>query len=139
MELISNAIQTVASNQNVLFTDTVVKGNCSIVHRDGSGLVTLRGITDQCRARYRVSFGGNVAIPTDGTVGPISIALAINGEAVAATTMISTPAAVEEYNNVFSAVFLDVPRGCCFQVSVTNLTEDPIEVQNANLIVERVA
>ena len=139
MELISNAIQTVASNQNVLFTDTVVKGNCSIVHRDGSGLVTLRGITDQCRARYRVSFGGNVAIPADGTVGPISIALAINGEAVAATTMISTPAAVEEYNNVFSAVFLDVPRGCCFQVSVTNLTEDPIEVQNANLIVERVA
>lgn len=139
MELISNAIQTVASNQNVLFTDTVVKGNCSIVHRDGSGLITLRGITDQCRARYRVSFGGNVAIPTDGTVGPISLALAINGEAVAATTMISTPAAVEEYNNVFSAVFLDVPRGCCFQVSVINLTEDPIEVQNANLIVERVA
>ena len=139
MELISNAIQTVASNQNVLFTDTVVKGNCSIVHRDGSGLITLRGITDQCRARYRVSFGGNVAIPTGGTVGPITIALAINGEAVAATTMISTPAAVEEYNNVFSAVFLDVPRGCCFQVSVTNLTEDPIEVQNANLIVERVA
>lgn len=139
MELISNAIQTVASNQNVLFTDTVVKGNCSIVHRDGSGLVTLRGITDQCRARYRVSFGGNVAIPTGGTVGPISLALAINGEAVAATTMISTPAAVEEYNNIFSAVFLDVPRGCCFQVSVTNLTEDPIEVQNANLIVERVA
>ena len=139
MELISNAIQTVASNQNVLFTDTVIKGNCSIVHRDGSGLVTLRGITDQCRARYRVSFGGNVAIPADGTVGPITIALAINGEAVAATTMISTPAAVEEYNNVFSAVFLDVPRGCCFQVSVTNLTEDPIEVQNANLIVERVA
>lgn len=139
MELISNAIQTVASNQNVLFTDTVVKGNCSIVHRDGSGLITLRGITDQCRARYRVSFGGNIAIPADGTVGPISLALAINGEAVAATTMISTPAAVEEYNNVFSAVFLDVPRGCCFQVSVTNLTEDPIEVQNANLIIERVA
>lgn len=139
MELISNAIQTVASNQNILFTDTVIKGNCSIVHRDGSGLVTLRGITDQCRARYRVSFGGNVAIPTGGTVGPITIALAINGEAVAATTMISTPAAVEEYNNVFSAVFLDVPRGCCFQVSVINLTEDPIEVQNANLIVERVA
>ena len=139
MELISNAIQTVASNQNVLFTDTVVKGNCSIIHRDGSGLITLRGITDQCRARYRVSFGGNVAIPADGTVGPISLALAINGETVAATTMISTPAAVEEFNNVFSAVFLDVPRGCCFQVSVTNLTEDPIEVQNANLIVERVA
>lgn len=139
MELISNAIQEVAANQNVLFTDTVVKGNCSIVHREGSGLVTVRGITDQCRARYKVSFGGNVAIPTGGTVGPILLAISINGEGIAATTMISTPAAVEEYNNVFSAVFLDVPRGCCYTISVQNLTDEAIEVQNANLIIERVA
>ena len=139
MELISNAIQEVAANQNVLFTDTVVKGNCSIVHREGSGLVTVRGITDQCRARYKVSFGGNVAIPTGGTVGPISLAISINGEGIAATTMISTPTAVEEYNYVFSAVFLDVPRGCCYTISVQNLTDEAIEVQNANLIIERVA
>ena len=139
MELISNAIQEVAANQNVLFTDTVVKGNCSIVNREGSGLVTVRGITDQCRARYKVSFGGNVAVPTGGTVGPISLAISINGEGIAATTMISTPAAVEEYNNVFSAVFLDVPRGCCYTISVQNLTDEAIEVQNANLIIERVA
>ena len=139
MELISNAIQEVAANQNVLFTDTVVKGNCSIVHREGSGLVTVRGITDQCRARYKVSFGGNVAIPTGGTVGPISLAISINGEGIAATTMISTPAAVEEYNNVFSAVFLDVPRGCCYTISGQNLTDEAIEGQNANLIIERVA
>lgn len=139
MELISNAIQEVAANQNVLFTDTVVKGNCSIVHREGSGLVTVRGITDQCRARYKVSFGGNVAIPTGGTVGPILLAIAINGEGIAASTVISTPVAVEEYNNVFSAVFLDVPRGCCYTISVQNLTDEAIEVQNANLIIERVA
>ena len=139
MELISNAIQEIAANQNVLFTDTVVKGNCSIVHREGSGLITVRGITDQCRARYKVSFGGNVAVPTGGTVGPISLAISINGEGIAATTMISTPAAVEEYNNVFSAVFLDVPRGCCYTISVQNLTDEAIEVQNANLIIERVA
>ena len=63
------------------------------MHRDGSGLVTLRGLTNQCRARFRVSFGGNIAIPTGGTVGPISLAIAIDGEAVATTTMISTPAA----------------------------------------------
>ena len=139
MELISNAIQEIAANQNVLFTDTVVKGNCSIVHREGSGLITVRGITDQCRARYKVSFGGNVAVPAGGTVGPISLAISINGEGIAATTMISTPAAVEEYNNVFSAVFLDVPRGCCYTISVQNLTDEAIEVQNANLIIERVA
>ena len=139
MEITANAIQTVAANANVFFTDTVVSGNCSMVHRDGSGLVTLRGLTNQCRARFRVSFGGNIAVPTGGTVGPISLAIAINGEPVATTTMISTPAAVEEYNNVFSAIFLDVPRGCCSQISVQNVSGADIEVQNANLIIERVA
>lgn len=139
MEITANALQTVALNQNVLFTDTVVCGNCSIVHRDGSGLVTLRGITNQCRARFRVSFGANIALPADGTVEPISLAIAINGEPVAATTMIYTPAAVEEFGNVFSAVFLDVPANCCYQVSVQNTSTQAIDVQNANLIVERVA
>ena len=139
MEITANAIQTVASNANVLFTDTVVCGNCAITHRDGSGLVTLRGLTNQCRARFRVSFGGNIAIPTGGTVGPISLAIAIDGEAVATTTMISTPAAVEEYQNVFSAIFLDIPKGCCSQISVRNTSDEPIEIQNANLIIERVA
>lgn len=139
MEVTANLLQTVAVNQNVLFTDTVVPGNCSIVHRDGSGLVTLRGITNQCRARFRVSFGANIALPAGGTVEPISLAIAINGEPVAATTMISTPAAVEEFDNIFSAVFLDVPAGCCYQISVENTSTQAIDVQNANLIVERVA
>lgn len=139
MEITANALQTVAPNQNVLFTDTAVRGNCSIITREGSGLVTLRGITDQCRARFRVTFGANVAIPAAGTVAPITLAIAINGEAVGPTTMISTPAAVEEFNNVFSTVFLDVPAGCCYTISVRNLSEDDIDVQNANLIVERVA
>lgn len=139
MEITANAIQTVPAATNVIFTDTIASGNCSIMHREGSGLVTLRGLTDQCRARFRVSFGGNIAIPTGGTVEPISLAIAVNGEAVATTTMISTPAAVEEFNNVFSAIFLDVPRNCCSQVSVRNISTQPIEVQNANLIVERVA
>ena len=139
MEITANAIQTVADGANVLFTDTVVSGNCAITHRDGSGLVTLRGLTNQCRARFRVSFGGNIAIPTGGTVGPISLAIAVDGEAVATTTMISTPAAVEEYQNVFSAIFLDIPRGCCSQISVRNTSDEPIEIQNANLIIERVA
>ena len=139
MELTANAIQTITANTNVLFTDTVVPGNCSITHRDGSGLVTLRGLTNQCRARFRVSFGGNIAIPTGGTVGPISLALAVDGEPVATTTMISTPTAVEEYNNVFSAIFLDIPKGCCSQISVKNISDEDIEIQNANLIIERVA
>ena len=139
MEITANAIQVVADGANVLFTDTIACGNCAITHRDGSGLVTLRGLTNQCRARFRVSFGGNIAIPTGGTVDPISLAIAIDGEAVATTTMISTPAAVEEYQNVFSAIFLDIPRGCCSQISVKNISDQDIEIQNANLIIERVA
>ena len=139
MEITANALQTVEANQNVLFTDTVVCGSCSIIHRDGSGLVTLRGITNQCRARFKVTFGANVALPAGGTVGPISLAIAINGEPVATTTMIQTPAAVEEFSNVFSAIYLDVPANCCSQVSVRNITDQAIDVQNANLIVERVA
>lgn len=139
MELTANALQAVEANQNILFTDTAIAGSCSIIHRSGSGLVTLRGITNQCRARFRVTFGGNVGLPTGGTLGPVSLAIAINGEPVATTTMISTPAALEELNNVFSSIFLDVPAGCCSQISVKNTTNQSIDVQNANLIVERVA
>ena len=139
MEIIANAVQTVPANQNVYFTDTVICGNPSITHRDDSGLVTLRGVTNQCRARFMVTFGGNIAVPTGGTVGPISLAIAIDGEAVPATTMIVTPAAVEQYFNVKSSVFIDVPRGCCVTVSVKNVSDDDIEVQNANLIITREA
>ena len=139
MEITANALQTVEANQNVIFTETAVCGNSSILHREGSGLVTLRGVTNQCRARFRVFFSGNIAIPEGGTVAPISLAIAINGEAVASTTMISTPAAAEQFNNVSSAVYLEVPCGCCVTVSVRNVGAEPVDVQNANLIIDRVA
>ena len=139
MEVTANALQTVAENQNVLFTDTPVGGCCSILHREGSGLVTLRGVTSQCRARFKAFFSGNIAIPTGGTVSAISLALAINGEAVAATTMIQTPAAVAEFANVATAIYVDVPAGCCLTLSVRNTSGQAIDVQNANLIIERVA
>ena len=139
MEIIAVATQTVAQNQNVLFTDSVTCGNCSIAHRDGSGLVTLRGTTNQCRARYKVTFGGNIAVPTGGTVEAISVALALNGEGLGSSTMIVTPAAVEEYFNVFGAMFVDVPKDCCLTASIQNTSTQAILVQNANLIIERVA
>lgn len=139
MEIIANALQTVPANQNVYFTDTVICGNATISHRDDSGLVTLRGLTDQCRARFRVSFGANIGLPTGGTVGPISLALAINGEPVRATTMTVTPAAVEQFFNVYASLYVDVPRGCCVTISVQNITDGNVDVQNANLIVDRTA
>jgi hypothetical protein len=60
-----------------------------------------------------VNFSANIAVPTGETVGPVSLAIAINGEPVATSTMISTPAAVDEYNNVSAGIFIDVPVGCC--------------------------
>lgn len=139
MEITANALQTVNAGSNVVFTDTAVSGNCSIMHREGSGLVTLRGITNQRRARFRISFGANIAVPTGGTAGAISLAIAVNGEPLSPNQMISTPAAVEEFNNISRALYLDVPSGCCTQISVENTSSQAISVQNASLIVERVA
>lgn len=128
----------VALNQDVLFTDSAVcSNNNSILHRSGSGLVTLRGITNQCRTRFKITFGGNIAVPITETVKPISLAIAINGEPVQSTNMIATPAAVGEFFNVGRSIYVDVPSGCCVQISIKNTTEGAISVQNANLIVER--
>lgn len=140
MEITSNAVQVVTAGNNVNFTETAVPGNCSIMHREGAGQVKLRGLTStQCRARFKVYFGANIAIPTGGTVGSISLVLTIDGDPVATTTMIVTPAAADEYFNVGTSVYLDVPACCCSTVGVRNPGTAPINVQNANLIVERVA
>ena len=129
----------VAAGQNVPLTETAVAGNCNIVHREGAGIVTLRGLTNQCRARYRVSFGANIAIPTGGTVEAISIALAINGEPLVSATAIVTPAAVGDYGNIFVSANVDVPRGCCLTVAAENTSGQAINVANANMTVERTA
>lgn len=131
------ALQSVAVGQNVVFTETPVpccRGN--VQHREGSGVFRLRG--GQSRARYRVTFGGNIQIPTGGTVGAISIALALDGEPLTSATAIVTPAAVAQLFNVSVSVFVDVPCGCCATVSVENTSTQTIQVQNANLIIERV-
>lgn len=137
-EYTANALQAVNTNQNILFTDTVVPSIGAIVHRDDSGLFTLRSSSCQYCARYRATFGANIAIPDGGTVEAISLALAINGEPVAATSMIVTPAATEDFFNVASSIYLDVPAGCCSQISVENTSAQTIDVQNANLIIEKV-
>ena len=138
-EFTANALQLTAAGQNVLFTETPVSGGSGIAHRAGAGIVTLRGMTNQCRARYRVMFGANIAVPTGGTVEAISVALSLSGEPLASATAIVTPAAVEDFFHVFVAVFVDVPRGCCETIAVENTSTQAINIQNANLIVERVA
>lgn len=136
-EFTANAIQGVASGANVVFTDTVVEGCDLIYHRSGSGVVKLFPINGKCYTRYKVFFSGNIAVPTDGTVGAISVALSIDGEPVATTTAIVTPAAVDEYFNVATAAYIYVRHGCCSTVAVRNITATDINVQNANIIITR--
>ena len=138
-EFTNSNIVTVAAGQNLPLTETTVKGGNCITHREGAGIVTLRGLTNQCRARYKVSFGANIAIPDGGTVAPISVALAIAGEPLNSATAIVTPAAAGNYFNVFTAAFIDVPRGCCITIAVENTSTQAINIANSNLIAERVA
>ena len=150
-EYIYNPIQVVQPNQNVLLNGSIPCNKGYVYHREGSGIVTLRGIVNNacgCFARYQVTFNGNIAIPTDGTVGPIAIALSLDGEPIQTSRAIVTPAAVDEYFNVTSTAIITVPKGCCFDVSVryvsgvTDGTTTPtptIDIQNANLTISRIA
>lgn len=132
-------IVTVAAGQNVPLTETAVNSKPCIVHRDGAGIVTLRGLTNQCKARFRVGFGGNIAVPTGGTVEAITAALAINGEPLSSATAIVTPAAVENYFNIYVSAIVEVPRGCCLTVAMENTSTQAVNFANSNLSVDRVS
>lgn len=138
-EFTANALQTVLQGEDVAFTETPVCGTKCIVHRQGSGVVKLRGITNQCKARFLVSYSGNIQIPTGGTVEAISLAIAIDGEPLQSTRMIVTPAAAENLFNVSAQAYVDVLCGCCSTIAVQNTSGQTIEVQNSNLIVVREA
>ena len=138
-EYVNAGIVTVPVGQNVPMVATAACGKPCIVHREGSGLVTLRGLTNQCKAVFKVSYGGNIAIPTGGTVEAITAALAINGEALASATATVTPAAVENYFNVYVSAQVSVPRGCCLTVGMRNTSTQAVNFANSNLTGERVA
>lgn len=139
MEVIANELQTVEVNNSILFQTALSSNNPSIIWRAGSGLVTLRGIGPQLRARFRVSYHANVAISTGATVAPVEIAVRINGESIASSLTMSTPAAVEEFNSVSASTLIDVPAGCCTQISLANVGTSSIDVQNVSMTIERVA
>ena len=148
-EYLANAVQNVALNGPVIFTASIPCRKGYVYHEDETGIFILRGITDNCFARYQVTFNGNVAIPTGGAITPVAVAVAVNGEPRLTSRAIYTPAAVDEYGNVTSTAIITVPRGCCFSLSVEYVdatVDDPattptptIEVQNANLVINRIA
>lgn len=141
-EFTYNPIQIAVPNQPVILNTSIGCPKGYVIHRNESGIVTLRGIVNNptnCFARYQITFNGNIAVPTGETVGPISLALAIDGEPVLTSNAIYTPTVVDAYGNITSTAIVTVPKGCCFNVSVENTSTIPVNVQNANLVVSRIA
>jgi hypothetical protein len=147
-EYLANAVQEIALNAPAIFTASIPCRKGYVYHEDETGIFILRGITNSCFARYQVTFNGNIAIPTGGAITPVAVAIAVNGEPRLTSRAIYTPTA-DEYGNVTSTAIITVPRGCCFSLSVEYVdatVDDPattptptIEVQNANLVVNRIA
>ena len=148
-EYLANAVQAVALNAPVLFTASIPCTRGCVYHEDETGIFTLRGITNNCFARYQVVFNGNISIPTGGTVTPIALALSVQGEERPTSKAVFTPAAVDDVGNVTSTAIVTVPKGCCFSLAVRYVdatVDDPattptptINVQNANLVISRIA
>lgn len=141
-EYVNNEEQLVQANQNVVLYDSIPCNKGYVYHRNGSGILTLRGIVNNPYAnfaRYQVTFNGNIAVPTDGTAGEIAIALSLGGEILQTSKAIVTPTVVDSYFNVTSTAIINVPRGCCFTLAVENASEGTINVQNANLVINRIA
>ena len=148
-EYLANAVQNVALNAPVLFSASIPCNRGYVCHEDETGIFILRGITNNCFARYQVTFNGNIAIPTGGAVTPVSVSISVNGEERKTSRAIFTPAAVDTFGNVTSTAIITVPKGCCFSVAIRYVdatTDDAattptpvIEVENANLVVNRIA
>lgn len=145
-EYLNNDIQLIQPGAPIPLRTSIGCPNGYVYHRPESGILILRGKASNCFARYSVEFTGNIAVPEGGTVGAIAIALAVDGEPIPTSRAIVTPAAVDEYFNVTSTAIITVPRGCCVNVSVENVSEatgttpaPAINVQNSNLTVTRIA
>lgn len=137
IELIKTLEITVPVGQSIPFNETVVKSGCAEYHREGASTIRLLK-----PGRYLVTFSGNIAVPTGETVGEVSLALTADGGVLGGSIMRATPAAVEEFFNVSTQHYIDVPC-CCGSVGIANVavenTSDiPVLVDNANITAVRV-
>lgn len=150
--LTRDTVESVSLNAPIQFIDSIPCNKGYIFHSPGTGIFILRGIVNNptaCFARYNVEFTGNISIPEAGAVTPIATAIVVSGEERTGSRSIYTPAAVDEYGNVTSRATIDVPRGCCFAVSVeyvSGVVNDPattptptINVIDGSLSISRTA
>lgn len=150
--LTRDSVESVALNTAIPFIDSIRCNKGYVYHQSGTGIFVLRGVVNNscgCFARYEVEFTGNISIPEGGAVTPIATAIVVSGEQRVGSRSIFTPTAVDEYGNVTSRAVVDVPKGCCFTVSVeyvNGTVDDPttvptplINVIDGSLSITRIA
>ena len=148
-EYLENEVQLVALNSPIIFDSSIPCSRGNVFHEDETGIFILRGATNNCFARYQLVFNGNIAVPTGGPITPVAVAISVSGEERPTSKAIYSPTAVDVYGNVTSTAIVTVPKGCCFSAAVRYVdatTDAPatvptptIEVQNANLVITRIA
>lgn len=148
-EYLAVAEQSVALNQPIVFTASIPCTKGYVYHEDETGIFILRGCTNNCFARYQITYNGNISVPEEGELTPIGVAISVNGETRLSSLAVFTPQAVDELGNVTSTAIITVPRGCCFSVAVRYVdatAADPattptpvIDVANSNLVINRIA
>lgn len=128
--------QDVAVGANLVFTtDRVRTRACAcggwLQHDEGSGVFTLArpGI-------YKVDFNANV---TAAAAGATTLAIESNGEVVQGTEMDYVVAVVGDYQNVSASTLIVVQPYSSRSVSVANISVAEVTVDDANIIITRIA
>lgn len=140
----TNEIQTIAPGASVVFNlNPVPDDSGNIMHQDGTSSFLLSGGPSRRKTcpccnklnckNYIVNFGANVAVATGETVGPVSVAIEVNGAVVPTSTMIVTPTVVDSYSNISREMPVPIFCGCCQTVTITNTSDMAITMQNAGL------
>lgn len=133
IDAVNVAAQTVANSVAIPFSSTRICTGCSARHESGSGRFVLLkpGV-------YEVSFSANVSLPTGATVAPIILEMIQDGESVAGTRMVFTPAAAGTVGSVSTTALIRVyDQCCCASIGVRNISGASVIVQDANLVITR--
>mgnify|MGYP002769746876 CR=1 FL=1 len=134
IELSNTTAQTIAVGASVTFNTVLLKTGCGECHRKNTGSVKLcakGGI-------YQVYFAGNIGGATAGT--PVQLNISLGGEVLPETTMIATPAAANDVNNVATTTTI---KNCCCdydRITLVNTGTTALTVgANPTLFVKRIA
>lgn len=145
--LSNSAVEVIPVGGTVTFNLKVAHTGCdengcrgAEYHRQGSGVVRLRGRNNRCNLKsiFDLSFNGNVTSGTAGT--EVQLAMTVDGTPLAETTMIETIGTADSYQNLGARTYLSVCPGEDVTLSVTNTGTEPVTVDaNAAFTARRIA